>query len=215
MPLKAFISYSSQDRLLASQVKDYLAEWNVDAFLAHEDIAVSQEWRSRILEELDETRIFIPLLSAAFRDSDWTSQEMGYALARSAFIIPLLVDGTTPFGFAAAIQGRRVPPSGDYYAVLIEPILRNQPHAIFPALIERLSHAGSFRNAETLMQPLVPLFPAFNDEEIEAFVDACSGNGQVWDASACKKVYIPQFIQMHRDRIPPAKLEILSRLLET
>jgi len=214
MQLRAFISYSNQDRLVASKVKEFLAEYNIEGFLAHEDINVSEEWRGRIIEELNQARVFVPLLSAAFKQSEWASQEMGFALAKNALIIPLSIDGTAPFGFVAAVQGRRIPSNPDYYPLLIDPIISNLPHEIFPVLIEKLSHAGNFRNAEALMRPLVPFFAAFNNTEIESFVDACIGNGQIWDAADCKTIYIPQFIQMHRAKIHAEKLEELTHLIK-
>ena len=214
MPMNAFISYSNQDRVIAGQVKTYLEGYNISAFLAHEDINVTEVWRERILQELAQTTVFIPLLSVAFKESDWASQEIGFALGRNVLIIPISLDGTIPYGFLAAVQGGRIPGNGDYHALLIGPIINNLPHEIFPVLIERLSHAGSYRNAEALMQPLVPHFANFNDTEIESFVDACSGNGQVWDAGDNKLRYIPIFIGMHSARIPPAKLDRLTRLIQ-
>ena len=99
--MKAFISYSTTDKQIAGQVKTILNEYRVDAFLAHEDINVSQEWKDRIIQELNQSSIFVPLLSAAFKQSDWAPQEIGLAFARSeeVLFIPLFVDGTVPFGF--------------------------------------------------------------------------------------------------------------------
>ena len=49
---KAFISYAHTDRKYGGQAKAVLAEVGIAAFLAHEDLAVSEEWRERIIEEL-------------------------------------------------------------------------------------------------------------------------------------------------------------------
>lgn len=61
MQLKAFISYSTADKLLAGQVKAILNEYGIVGFLAHDDIHVSQEWKDRLIQELNETNIIIPL----------------------------------------------------------------------------------------------------------------------------------------------------------
>jgi len=59
----AFISYSHVDREYARQAKQVLEEVGVTAFLAHEDLEVSEEWKERILEELKICDLFVPLLS--------------------------------------------------------------------------------------------------------------------------------------------------------
>ena len=48
---KIFISYSVKDKEIAGKVKDILSRFNISAFLAHQDIEVSEEWEKRILEE--------------------------------------------------------------------------------------------------------------------------------------------------------------------
>ena len=62
----AFISYFRKDRKFGAQAKGVLAEVGIDAFLAHDDLHVSDEWRERIVEELKRCDIFVPLLSANF-----------------------------------------------------------------------------------------------------------------------------------------------------
>ncbi|MFI4950116.1 MAG: hypothetical protein ACHP7A_03660 [Caulobacterales bacterium] len=47
-----FLSYQTSDKTAAGQVKALLAELKIEAFLAHEDIHVSHEWRTTILEEI-------------------------------------------------------------------------------------------------------------------------------------------------------------------
>lgn len=70
--MRAFISYSTEDKAAAGAVKRALSTYNIDCFLAHEDIHVSEEWRERILEELTACHVFIPLLSQAFKRSGTT-----------------------------------------------------------------------------------------------------------------------------------------------
>ena len=69
--VKAFISYSHEDRVHGGQAKTALAEVCIVSFLAHEDLNVSDEWRERILEELRQCDLFVPLLSANFLASKW------------------------------------------------------------------------------------------------------------------------------------------------
>ena len=59
----AFISYAHADRKYGAQAKNVLAEIGIEAFLAHDDLHVSDEWRARIIEELRRCDLFVPLLS--------------------------------------------------------------------------------------------------------------------------------------------------------
>src|SRR4051812_24907224 len=119
---RAFISYSHADRKFGAQAKVALASLGLDAFLAHDDLYVSELWRERILEELRSCEVFVPLLSANSRVSDWTSQEIGFIVSRPEVIItPISIDATIPFGFIAHIQSRRIETDGVTRDFFVEP----------------------------------------------------------------------------------------------
>jgi len=211
LQLKAFISYATADKHIAGQVKAVLNDHGIAAFLAHDDIHVSQEWKDRLIQELNETIIFVPLLSVSFKESDWAPQEIGMALTRKDMLfIPLSVDGTVPFGFISNIQGKRIPANGMYRDLLLEPIMTHFTHEILPTLIERLAGASSFLNAEALMLPLVRHFDKFNDEEIDRFATASIENNQIWDEHQCRQQHLPAFLKLHRSRMDPEKLKALE-----
>jgi ribosomal protein L12E/L44/L45/RPP1/RPP2 len=215
MQLRAFISYSTADKHLAGQVKAILNEYSIVAFLAHDDIHVSQEWKDRLIQELNETNIIVPLLSASFKKSEWAPQEIGIAFARkNVLFIPLSVDGTVPFGFISHIQGKPIPASGVHQDLLIEPIITRFTHEIIPNLIDQLSRAGTFRSAEAIMSLLVPHFYRFNDAEIDRLVTASIKNDQIWNANGCRQQYLPEFLRLHRLEIAPEKLKALEYQME-
>src|ERR1051325_3445317 len=121
---RAFLSYSTVDRSLAAQVKAVLARAGISVFMAHDDLQVSEEWKARILQELAACDMFVPLLSKAFKASDWAPQELGYIVSRpSVAIVPLSVDGTTPFGFIGHIQSRGIPPPGAHDNLHLHPLI--------------------------------------------------------------------------------------------
>src|ERR1700733_5688190 len=104
--ITAFISYSHKDRKDSAEAKAVLAEVGIEAFLAHDDLLVSEEWRERIIEELQRCDIFVPLLSANFLESKWASQEVGFIISRpDVAIAPVSIDGTPPFGFISHVHG--------------------------------------------------------------------------------------------------------------
>jgi hypothetical protein len=212
--LAGFISYSTIDRVQAGAVRDYLTAIGVDCFLAHDDLGVSEEWKRRILEELHWMNVFVALLSASFKSSDWASQELGFAVARPEVpIIPLSLDGTVPFGFISHLQGKRITePLTD--SLFLGPLQRHYPRQLTPALIERMSGARTFRGAEALMEPLRPMYKDFTASEIDQFAEACIRNNQIWDAALCATTYIPEFIQIHRHRMRAARLQVLQFQVE-
>lgn len=213
-PLRGFISYSTKDRHEGAEVKAALAELGVECFLAHDDLRVSEEWKARILVELKEADVFVPLLSRAFVASEWAPQELGFVFARpEVLIVPLMLDSTIPYGLISHLQGHRYSDeiTSDWF---IEPIAKTFPRQLIPLLIKRMKGARSFRGAEGLMLPLVPLFDDFTDSEIEAFSEACISNHEIWNASLCASEYIPQFIELHRDRMKPKQLKALSHQIE-
>src|SRR3989344_2611626 len=97
--IRVFISYSTKDKHLAGNIKMGLERFGADVFLAHEDINPSSEWQDIILENLDSTDIFMPIITKNFPDSYWTDQESGIALAKGKLIVPISVDSNNPYGF--------------------------------------------------------------------------------------------------------------------
>lgn len=169
----AFISYSTKEKLYGAQVKRILVEYGIESFLAHEDLEVSEEWKERVLEELLYCDIFIPLLSKAFRKSDWAPQEIGVIAGRQdVAVIPLSIDGTMPFGFISHLQGKRISHDGISEKLLIPLLAKKHPHKIISSMIRGIVEAGTFRRAEATMKLLVHLFPALTDDELDALVTA-------------------------------------------
>lgn len=212
---RAFISYSTKDKLAAAAVKAALGTVGIDCFMAHDDLLVSEEWRERILEEIASCDLFVPLLSQHFKESEWAPQEAGAISMRpSVPVVPLSLDGTVPFGFLAKYQGTRVPASGVDPNTILVPLARRYPRVAMPALISQVRSAGSFRSAEAAMRPLVPYFDTLTPQEVRALVKASTDNGQVWDASQCRREYLPELIKRRRGDIPEAELKPLEYQIE-
>lgn len=212
--VSAFISYSTQEKHRGTEVKEVLEEYGIECFLAHEDIQISQEWKNRILEELRRCRIFIPLLSRAFKESDWAPQEIGAITIREdVVIIPILLDGTLPFGFISHVQGKPINHPDGLEELLIGPLRRHHPHFVIPGMIKRVEAANTFRGAEEVLEPLVPLYSELDDEELDALVTASIGNGQVWHAFLCKDEYLPALIRIRGPDIDAGKLRELRALI--
>jgi hypothetical protein len=213
--MTAFISYSHLDREYGDQAKRVLGEFDIESFLAHEDLEVSEEWQARILAELRRCDLFVPLLSANFLSSRWAPQEAVFIMSRpDVLITPLSIDGTTPFGFLSHLQSRRIPNEGLTRELLIEPLATKMPRTALPALIRAAGVAKSFRDAESRMAPLVRFFPSFTPEEAQAFAEASIANGQIWSAALCQTEYLPKFIQAQGANLDPKTLRALRYQVE-
>jgi hypothetical protein len=107
-PLEIFISYSTKDKAIAAKVANSIRLAGGEAFLAHEAIEVSTEWRSEILKHLRTCSVIFCLITKNFLDSEWTQQEAGFALARELKVVSLILNSTSPPGFMEAFQGIHV-----------------------------------------------------------------------------------------------------------
>lgn len=212
--IPAFVSYAAAESRYGHEVKSLLKKHGIDGFLAHEDLLVSEQWRLRILEELGRCEVFIPLISKAFKASDWCAQEAGIAIARAdAAIVPLTLDGTPPYGFLAQYQARRFPESGITEELLITPIIRQHPRKLLPGMIARVEQAGGWRIAEAALAPLVPFFNNLDQSELDRLVEAAVGNSEVWSASKCVSQYLPALLKLRRAHIKPDRLAALEHQL--
>ena len=205
---KAFISYSTKDKVSASKIRECLEIYGIKTFLAHDDIEVSEEWKDRIVSELTSANVFVPLLSQNFKESEWAPQEVGMAHLRGMLVIPLCLDKTIPFGFISHYQGK--PTTENLSVFLIKPILAKFSNEMIPVLISKMESVGDFRSAEALVVLLAPHFKDFSQMTINDFARHAVANSQVWAANECRKTYLPNFIETHKDRINPDMLRVLT-----
>jgi hypothetical protein len=100
---RVFISHVHTSKLQAGGLHEALQRYGISAFVAHEDIDTSDEWREEILRALMSMDAFVAILSPDFSTSKWTDQEVGVAVARGVLMIPI-DRGLTPYGFLAKYQ---------------------------------------------------------------------------------------------------------------
>lgn len=218
MEMKAFISYSTADKKHGAIVKEALDEIGVKSFLAHDDLAVSEEWQKRIIAELKQCKIFIPLLSEAFKASDWCGQETGFYVKHSkssVLIIPLSIDKTNPYGFISHIQRHRISASGLDPKTIVDAIGAKWPSVAIDNLLEGVDkYAHSFRVAEARVEPLVRYFAKFSREQAARFARMAVSNAQIWDAQLCRDDYLPKFLKLNKTKIPPSVYKALKYQIE-
>ena len=68
---KMFVSHLSSNRERMSALKVDLDKWGVSAFIAHEDIEASKEWRDEVEAGLETMEVLVAAVEPGFKESDW------------------------------------------------------------------------------------------------------------------------------------------------
>jgi len=121
----AFMSYQAANRAVAGRVSDLLASLGIQAFMAHEHIEVSVQWRDEILRQIGLANLFVPILSQSYYASIWCKQESGIAAFRRITVIPLSIDGSTPQGAISNFQSTIIDPNAPVYANILPGLALN------------------------------------------------------------------------------------------
>lgn len=100
---RLFLSHVSKHKKRVAELKEALAIYGVRAFVAHEDIQPTQDWQSEIETALNTMHGMAAILTPEFKKSEWTDQEVGYALGRGIKIIAVKA-GQLPYGLLARQQ---------------------------------------------------------------------------------------------------------------
>jgi hypothetical protein len=151
--LRMFVSHLSTNKDRMSALKSGLANWGVSAFVAHEDIQASREWREEVEVGLDTMDVLVAVVEPGFKESDWCAQEVGYALGRKVDIIPLRA-GLDPFGFFGKYQGISV--KGKYpeqVACEIAQVLLKKPQhrdRVLQSMTKAFATLGSNKKVELI-----------------------------------------------------------------
>ena len=100
---RLFISHISKDKLKATRLKECLTPYGIAGFVAHEDIHPTLEWQAEIERGLATMDALVAVHTPGFSMSNWTQQEVGYALGRGVKVISFKM-GEDPTGFISKKQ---------------------------------------------------------------------------------------------------------------
>ncbi len=100
---RLFISHLSDNKIPASNLKQCLAKYGIDCFVAHEDIIPSKEWEIEIEKALFTMDALCAIVVPDFIKSQWCDQEVGIALGRRKLVISI-DRGHVPYGFFGKYQ---------------------------------------------------------------------------------------------------------------
>jgi len=100
---RIFLSHKSEVKKETAALKDGLRLFGISCFVAHEDIHPTKAWQDEIENALASMDGFVALMTEDFHDSNWTDQEVGYAVAKGVPIIAVRL-GKDPYGFIGKFQ---------------------------------------------------------------------------------------------------------------
>ncbi len=109
--LRVFISHLSKDKQKAKALAKELKNYNASGFVAHIDIKPNDEWLKTIESALESMDVLLALVTEGFKESDWTVQEIGFALGKGVPVVAIR-NGMDPFGFFGKRQA--IPGNGRY-----------------------------------------------------------------------------------------------------
>ena len=102
--VRVFISHLATRREEAHKIAEVLRHVGFACFVAHDQIQPSRSWLREIERALRSCDILLAYVTPGFADSDWTDQEVGWALGRDLVVIPVSVEGAVPTGFLGTYQ---------------------------------------------------------------------------------------------------------------
>jgi len=197
--LRCFLSYHYADKQLAGKIKRNLEPYGLTVFLAHDDIKPTQTWQDRVLKELQSADVLLVLLTDDFRQSAWTSQECGFALARKTLIVSLKVS-IDPFGFlsnkqALNLRESKIPDCCLKLAKVISESTKLQ-NRFLDGLIGSILLSDTFADAKEKTSWLEE-FDGYTRRHVNSILRGAIKNRQIWQSFGAHH-YLSAFI--HRSR---------------
>jgi hypothetical protein len=172
---RLFLSHRSEVSKEANKLTEQLRVYGVSAFVAHTSIRATLAWQNEIENALYSMDGLAALMTEDFHKSDWTDQEVGFALGRHVPVIPARL-GRNPYGFLARIQALSC--NWDNAAERIVQLLITYD-SMFDAYLQAIRVCGIWNHANLLAR-ILPSIEELDDDQIAALVDAYNSNYEVY-----------------------------------
>jgi len=172
--LKIFFSHKSEYKIQTAELKDKLAKFGIACFVAHEDIQPTLHWQEEIENALHTMDVLVALMTDGFKNSDWTDQEIGFAIAKNILVVPVNL-GQVPYGFIGKVQGLSTTWKNAEIKILQQ--LMQHPNMI-ELFIDKAMACKSFDEANKLSE-LFPFISQLSNKNIVDLVNTFNGNDQL------------------------------------
>ena len=169
---RVFLSHVSSAKVQVAKFKEDLELYGVSAFVAHNDITPTTKWQEEIKKELARMDALVALLTDDFHTSDYTDQEIGFALAREVPVYPVRL-GMDPYGFIAGIQA--ITTGWNNAPAEIFRLLLARDTRIVDVFIQRIRTCSSYWQADELAE-LLPEIQTLTPEQEAILIQAFNRN---------------------------------------
>lgn len=95
---KVFISYSTKDSEVASELKRNLELHSITCWKAPESILPGQTWEESIVDAISQTDLMVLIWSGASQCSEQVKRELTLACNQGKVIIPYRIEDISPAG---------------------------------------------------------------------------------------------------------------------
>lgn len=183
--LKLFISHVSTHKAIATDFARELEKYNLQPFVAHEDIEPTAIWQEEIERFLLAADCMLILLNQGYSSSIWCNQEAGFALGREIPHVSIRL-GEDPKGFIGKWQAYTPanPINYPFEASKIIKLIREQAsksERIRSWIIGSFSTSGSYYETNDLCDALRGL--VLTASELEQIKSSYEKNSQVRGAN--------------------------------
>jgi hypothetical protein len=185
---RLFISHLSSEKAYAAELQADLLPFGISSFVAHNDIGPTLEWEAQIQTALSTADSLVALLHPNFHSSNWTDQEIGFAMGRGLPVFAVRF-GQDPYGFIGRFQAFSGQNSGgNKYAFalareLFDTYRKNKQtqRRMAEVLVNLFEDSGSFAAAKTHVGYLEEL-EVWESGFASRIQDALEANSQISDA---------------------------------
>lgn len=184
--IRLFVSHRDNHKKKAKELAEALEGYGMSAFLAHDTIEVTAPWQNEILKGLGTMEIMLVFVTDDLHDSEWTDQEIGFALGRGVPILSLKLENADPKGFIAgeqALRGDIQDPAASAPLIykLVAKKLDNKDR-LQSALISAFIDSSCFEEAKERFQRLNKAVDSISEEEEQRIIDGFKKNDQLHNA---------------------------------
>ncbi len=171
---RIFLSHKAQYKVETAKIQEELATYGISSFVAHNDIEPTREWQDEIENALHTMDVLVALMTEGFQESNWTDQEIGFALGRKKQVIAVRM-GTDPYGFIGRYQA--VTATWDNATVNIVKALMKHEKMV-EVYIELMRECRSFNSGNKLAEYL-PSIESLSSTQVSEIIEVFNGNDQV------------------------------------
>ena len=180
-----FLSHISAHKVAVVKLRSELQIRGIWAFVAHTDIKPSLEWQNEIELALRSMHALAAVLTPDFHASNWTDQEIGFALGKDVLVVPLRL-GCDPYGFIGKVQGLTgsLEKPAQIASLISSTLLDHSSthRRMCKGIASAFAAADSYSKAICLSK-MIANVKDFTEDEKALIHHACKENDQVYNAT--------------------------------